>query len=170
MQSATVEDAKTIAEVHIRSWRKAYRDLVPKQVLDELSVTDQTEKWEEILSEPTHGVLKLLLEGNIVGFSHSTKSNDDDAKGGVADIHAIYLDPDFMGKGFGRFLMTETLRYVESLGYREATVWVMDTNKQAIGFYRAAGFSDDEVSQPYTLAGGHKITICRLRRTLTKPI
>lgn len=166
IQKAANVDAQDIAEVHIRSWRETYEGLVPDSVLENLSVSDRTEKWAEILKEPDHGVLKLLVEGKIVGFSHSTKSNDADAKEGVADVHAIYLDPEMIGKGLGRKLMDQTLEALRSLGFSEATVWVMDVNKQAIEFYKAAGFADDNRTQPYELSGGHTVKIERYRRVL----
>jgi len=41
IRPATPEDARAIAEVHVASWRYAYRGLLPDDVLDRLSVEER---------------------------------------------------------------------------------------------------------------------------------
>ena len=42
VRDATVDDARAIAEVHVASWRWAYRGQLPDDLLDGLSVDDPT--------------------------------------------------------------------------------------------------------------------------------
>jgi hypothetical protein len=60
IRAAQIEDAKQIAEVHVASWRAAYRGILPDSMLDNLSVEKRTELWQERLwgaAEATNLVL-----------------------------------------------------------------------------------------------------------------
>lgn len=168
INSASIVDANNIADIHVRSWQTAYKDLLPNYVLDKLSIEDRAKRWEETLSKTKHGILKLILNDKMIGFSHATQSNDDDAKENTADIHAIYLEPSFFGKGYGKILMKATLTSLINQGFAEVTLWVMDNNSAAIGFYKKLGFSDDDILKPYTLNGGYEVMVKRYRHTLAK--
>jgi hypothetical protein len=46
IRKATPEDARAIAEVHVKSWRAAYRDLLPQDFLQGLSVDRREQQWQ----------------------------------------------------------------------------------------------------------------------------
>ena len=49
VRGATADDARAIAEVHVASWRWAYRGQVPDRILDELSVDEREAIWRAAL-------------------------------------------------------------------------------------------------------------------------
>ena len=52
------------------------------------------------------------------------------------EIKELYVDPFFQGEGIGGKLMTFA---VETFGAQ--SLWVLEKNESALGFYRAKGFS-----------------------------
>ena len=153
---ATVADARSIAEVHVASWQVAYRGQVPDDYLDGLSVDVRESAWTRILAHTgwPEGTLTFVLvdeelsieegtHGRTLGFANLGPSRDEDADAKTGELRSIYLDSVSWGEGYGRMLMSEAMRTLQSWGCRVAIVWVLDTNARARRFYEAAGWYAD---------------------------
>ena len=87
IREATSDDARAIAEVHVASWRWAYRGDLPAEFLDGLTVDDREREWREWLTpEQGAGTLVALEGGVIVGFCSFGPSRDDDADERTAEV------------------------------------------------------------------------------------
>jgi GNAT superfamily N-acetyltransferase len=128
--------------VHVASWRFAYRGLVPDDVLDRLSVEEREEQRREQLEDPSSegGTLVADDAGTVVGFSIYGPSRDDDATTTTGEVPAIYLDPNVIGTGVGRELLAETIVALRTAGFTRASLWVLEGNVRARGFYENAGW------------------------------
>lgn len=169
IRQATGADAPAIAAVHVRSWQAAYQGLVPQDYLDDLDPARRLPGWERLLAEtawPRKGVLVAETEGNVVGFAGLTPTRDDDEDpASVAEITTIYLTPETWGRGIGKDLMNAALGALTDAGYRQATLWVLDTNVRARRFYEAAGWhGDGAIKRDATR--GFPLTEVRYRRLL----
>ncbi len=69
------------------------------------------------------------------------------------------------GQGHGRELMTAALDGLTMVGYGEATLWVLDSNKRARRFYEAAGSRADGSVKEYE-GLGFTLPEVRYRRLL----
>ena len=147
VRRAGTDDASRIAEIHVRSWQRVYQGLIPQAYLDGLDPAERAGRWSQALAEAdwSGGGTFVVAddEGEILGFANTQASRDEDAGNYVAEVWAIYLAPDAYGKGYGRELMTATLDYLVQFSYGQVTLWVLDTNTRARGFYEAAGFRPD---------------------------
>jgi RimJ/RimL family protein N-acetyltransferase len=144
IRDATLSDAHAIAEVHVASWRWAYRDDLPEAFLDGLSVDDRERGWNEwLVADPGSGTLVAVDSDRIVGFCSFAASRDDGATDGTAEVLTIYLLPDVAGRGIGRDLFTKASARLRALGYERATLWVLASNDRSRRFYGAAGWSWD---------------------------
>ena len=147
VRRARTDDASRIAEIHVRSWQRAYQGLVPQDYLDGLDPAARTGRWAQSLakSDWSHGGTLIVADddGLMLGFANAQACRDEDADTSVAEVWAIYVAPDAYGKGYGRELMTATLDYLAELAYAQVTLWVLDTNGRARLFYEAAGFGAD---------------------------
>jgi GNAT superfamily N-acetyltransferase len=81
--------------------------------------------------------------GRIVGFAIAGPSRDADASPDTGEVGAIYLRRDGAGRGVGRALFAHTVAELWRDGFRQATLWVLDTNLRARRFYEAAGWAPD---------------------------
>jgi len=76
----------------------------------------------------------------IVGFSGFGASRDDGATEATGEIRTIYLLEEAAGKGIGRDLFARANERLRALGYRRATLWVLETNERSRRFYEKAGW------------------------------
>jgi GNAT superfamily N-acetyltransferase len=143
---ATVDDADEIAEVHISSWRVAYRGLIPDEVLDGLRQERRASQWRTWLAEG--GERSFTLVGGrgdaIEGFcTLALPSRDGDEPEGVAEIPALYLRPESRRGGIGTALVAAALAEMRARGYREAILWMLRGNDAAQAFYERGGWRLD---------------------------
>lgn len=145
VRAATSEDARAIAEVHVASWRAAYRGLLPDGYLDRLSVDEREAQRREHLDDPAGewGTLVVEEDGRVVGFVTFGPSRDEDAPPGTGEVPAIYLDPAVVGTGIGRDLFAQATTGLRHAGYGRATLWVLEANERARRFYEKAGWTWD---------------------------
>jgi GNAT superfamily N-acetyltransferase len=147
IRRATVSDATAIATVHVWSWQDAYRGLLPQDFLDGLDVGRRRDGWARILAEahwPRSATLVVDSDESVVGFAHLCPTRDDDGDPAtVGEIVAIYLLSTLWSTGVGRRLMDESLDVLRQAGFREATLWVLDTNERARRFYESGGWLAD---------------------------
>jgi len=152
-------DAQLLAEVHVRCWRAAYRELLPADFLAALSISDRAERWQGRLGEeqPPWATTVAELGGELIGFASICRSRDDDLADWL-ELNTIYLLPSAWGTGVaGRLLEAALVRD------QPCFLWVFADNQRAQAFYRKAGFVPDGATKPITL-GGRTLTELRFRR------
>ena len=145
IREAVPGDARAIAEIHVRSWQATYRGQLTDEYLDGLTVEDRVEQHRRSLEEPRAGWTTWVVDEGEgpVGFAVTGPSEDADAGERTAELYAIYLDPERLGTGTGRRLFEHAVEDLRSRGFRAATLWVLETNERARGFYEAAGWAHD---------------------------
>lgn len=146
VRHATRDDARPIAEVHVASWRHAYRGLLPDDYLEKLSVDEREAQRLDWFADPRPRAGVLVAEddaGRVVGFATFEPSRDDDAPEGTGEVPAIYVDPADVGTGIGRELFAETAAALRKAGFTRATLWVLEANASARRFYEKAGWTWD---------------------------
>jgi GNAT superfamily N-acetyltransferase len=172
IRPAEASDAAAIALVHVRSWQSAYRGLVPQEFLDTLSPAERRPVWEHLLAEsswPENGVLVAEVDGRVAGFVRMCPTRDHgEDSANVAEITAIYLEPEAWGTGIGRRLMASAIDTLAQAGYKEATLWVLDSNTRARRFYGSAGWNSDDAVKVDTTRG-FPLKEVRYRRMIGGP-
>lgn len=145
IREATLADARSIAEIHVRAWQAAYRGQMPDEYLDGLTVEDRLEQHEWSLRNPrdTWRVWVCEDEGRVGGFAVTGPSEDADADDRTAEVYAIYLEPQRIGTGVGRSLFAYAVDDLRDRGFRAATLWVLESNAPARRFYELAGWKED---------------------------
>src|SRR6266446_8954283 len=103
VRTARLEDARQIAEVHVSSWRAAYRGIVPDALLDSLSVKAWTGLWQERLSRVDETInLVLVLGESVLGLITAGPARDPDCDLlRTQEVYAIYLSSEYWGCGRG---------------------------------------------------------------------
>ena len=147
VRRASEHDAKRIAEIHVETWRVAYRGLIPDDYLDGLDVHRRAIVWHSIIGAPDETVLVAVRAERIVGFCSFLRSRDSAAPPEIGEIAAIYVEPASWGKGIGRGLMEAAIDHAGNHGFATVTLWVLSTNERARRFYEKAGFTPDGAEQ-----------------------
>ncbi|HEY0450814.1 GNAT family N-acetyltransferase [Actinophytocola sp.] len=171
LRDATQADAHAIANVLVRSWRAAYRGLLPDDVLAGLSIPDREQFWSDALTaRPPHTrAVVATIAGAIVGFAATGPPlvSADRADPSLGDLYAFYLAPDVWRRGIGTQLHAAALDRLRSCGFTHGGLWVLDTNERALRFYYRHGWTDTGRSQLDRGPGGTELHERRLHHDLS---
>lgn len=138
---AEEKDCDIIAQILVTSWRFAYKDIMPDEVLDNLSVKQRSKGWQKHLRNGGEAYL-LTVNENVLGLVEVCVFRDNiEGLGSCGEIPVIYLMPDKIGQGFGRVLIEFALNLLTDRGLCNVGIWVLEKNKPAIKFYEKYGFS-----------------------------
>ena len=153
MRDARLADAVRINAIRVRSWRATYRGHLPDALLDALDAKRRDRDLVRDLAEDNPRRAFVVAEGGrgpvkkVVGFAGLWEA-DDGSLGGVdgsgddvARLYMIYVDPDWLGHGYGRALHDEVVARAAALGYRRALLWVLPSNERARRFYEGRGWT-----------------------------
>jgi ribosomal protein S18 acetylase RimI-like enzyme len=166
LRLATIEDADTIAVIHVRTWQSAYEGMVPAQFLASLSIQERAEMWRTIIAEHHGTVLLASVPDGQVGFVSYGPSRDEDGRQ-KAEIYAIYVLPQFSHQGIGGELLEEAERRLEGQHFIAFTLWVLEENAQARQFYEARGFRLDG-GRRQEIIGGSLLTEVRYEKSMKR--
>ena len=162
-------DAAQIGLVHVRSWQRAYRGLLPQEYLDSLDPGRRAGDWKRWLEQPDSPRSATLVIGTgarVDGFASVGPARDEGQSPElVGEIRAIYLRPDAWGHGLGRQLIAAAVERMAAAGFTQATLWVLDGNARARRFYDAGGWAVDGAVK-HDDSRGFPMTEVRYRRPL----
>jgi RimJ/RimL family protein N-acetyltransferase len=142
------EEAEEISRIYARSWKTAYRNLVPQEYLDSLSET----RWCPILLENPSKSYVLIDGGQLIGTASFSPARDE-AMSGWGEIISLYLLPEHFGKGYGRALLRFCVRALDRAGFPNVYLWTLEENRRARAFYEAAGFRPDGQKMAVSIGG-----------------
>lgn len=145
---ARLDDAATIADLHVRSWRAAYRGIVPDAILDGLSIEQRVEFWQRRIrreADPAaEGRVWVVVDGDrVVGLAASRRATDPDLGQGTGELAAIYLAPEAWSKGLGSVLFAAAIDDLRARGFAPLVLWVIEANARGRRFYERAGWRPD---------------------------
>lgn len=149
LRDARSEDAALLEGIRVRAWHEAYPGLVEQEVLDALDPTDEQTLavWRNLIDGPEgFAFVQVAVNegGTPIGFvAVAAPSRDEDEDDSVAEIAAIYVDPEHYRGGVGRAMMEHVLERLKDDGYEECTVWTLDKNVRALALYEGLGFRRD---------------------------
>lgn len=142
IRPATAPDAAAIADLHQRSWRSAYRGLLPDSYLDGRAGTELAARWRRTFAkdEPRRVILVALAPDGIVGFVAAWPNTSR-----MALIDNLHVAPGRRGGGIGQRLMGRAAAELRRLGFRSVFLEVIEGNHDARGFYRRLGGIEGEL-------------------------
>ncbi|NHF61206.1 GNAT family N-acetyltransferase [Flavobacteriaceae bacterium TP-CH-4] len=125
IEKAKSSDSAKLTELTFRS--KAHWGYSKKQL----------EEWrDELTVTPTYirhnQVFKLTGHQQVIGFYAFRPENKTDVK-----LDFLFMEPRFIGKGYGKHLMDDCTKRIRSLGYKTIT---LDADPNAATFYGKVGF------------------------------
>ncbi|MGV9405490.1 N-acetyltransferase family protein [Streptomyces sp. NPDC003667] len=158
-----LDDCGRVSEIRVRGWRHAYRGLMPQPYLDGLSAERDAERRRTWFTRGDGAVVNLVAEraGEVIGWAAYGPYRDGEVRTGDAELYALYLDPEHLGTGAGRALLTESAE--RCAGYPRMFLWVLKENTRARRFYERAGFRWDGAEEPFE-AGGELVPEVRYVR------
>lgn len=145
VRRATPQDAAAIANIHVASWRESYAGVLPKTLLESLSVGERTAMWTSILNQPPSRESTVVFLAQhpeeAVGFGScgGQRSEDLREQGYDCEISAIYVLRAYQRRGLGAQLLSAMMSNLSDRGFRSAALWVLKDNVTARRFYDQRG-------------------------------
>ena len=140
------EDVRGAIRVNGRAWRAAYDDILPRDVLERISVDpaddDVRERYEQV--RETTGAFLLAVDDVDTVRGYASFRWGDDTKDFVgpdeAGLKEIYVDPDDWGRGIGTRLLEHGIDRLPA-GVERLLLEAFADNDVGRAFYEARGFS-----------------------------
>lgn len=132
-----------IADLHIASWRTAYRGIVKDRFLDETIYENRRAHWADTATWTIWGFVLAAEapDGTLVGFIACW---EDRASGFDVLLDNLHIHPDHRGGGLGRALVAAAAARIAQAGYRSLYLYCFRDNERARRFYRSIGGTVDE--------------------------
>ena len=146
IRPATPDDTDAIVAVTAAGWRTAYRDIVAQDRLAELPLARWRTEVHVGLRRPVEDAFSYVAEvdGAFAGYCFvAAPSRERDLGPSVAELVAIYVDPERWGQGAGSALMHTAMERLADLPYDEVFLWIFKENAPAIAFYERHGWRRD---------------------------
>ncbi|WP_307892486.1 GNAT family N-acetyltransferase [Bacillus swezeyi] len=129
------KDIRQVQQVAKASWNHTYEGMIPFDVQEKfLQKAYNDERMQQRLEHSL--ILVSEADGKIIGFANCSFVRE----GGEANLAAIYLYPEYQGKGIGTALLEEGIKHLE--GVKKLFVEVEKDNRNGKHFYQAKGFED----------------------------
>lgn len=147
IRAATRDDADSITDVQVASWRAGYAHVFPESVLfaDDFDSSRRT-FWNAWRFAPGHRIAVATEDdgdkgGRVIAFC-SYGPERERARGftGRGEVWAFYLHPDRWGSGAASELMDHVEQRLRAEGFATAVLWVLDDNPRARRFYERHGW------------------------------
>jgi len=158
IRRAVVDDARTIAEIHVDAWRETYADMMPAEILAGLDVDEWAERWDRSLragGDAFAVFLALDQEGGPAGFAKCQRQTSEKLLplGYDGEISSVYLLRRIQRRGVGRRLMAAMASHLLANGRRSAGVWMFRDALHARRFYEALGAAPAGVEGVWEIYG-----------------
>ena len=142
---ATVSDAEAIESVRIATWKACYRGIVPDAYLDDLSVqSSRVDQMRRAIDRADEGGrVVAVTDSQVIGMGIAGPPEDDQVQDGIGEIYAVYVLPEWQGRGVGRLLLDRLTASLRALGYRAAILWTLRDRHPTRRFYEANGWTFD---------------------------
>lgn len=167
VRSATLRDAKAIAEIQVQAIHAFYKGVLPDDDLCAITVEKRQPFWREAIEFSEPQVLVATEGDRVIGFVGFDRSRDRGTPPAVGEIWAIYLDPAHWGKGVGLSLWDAARDGLAEEGCTKVTLWLSLSNERVLRFFELAGFKRELPSAKTVPMGAVKVEEIRLKRTIS---
>ncbi|HEU5475042.1 MAG TPA: GNAT family N-acetyltransferase [Actinophytocola sp.] len=164
-------DAAEIARIQLSTWRTAYAEVLPAEVLAGLDETAAAEQWRHTIRHGPAAVF-VATEGSwLVGIGAAgpaPEAESADASGAppadaasVALVSALLVEPRWARRGHGGRLLAAVAAAMRAAGSTRGISWVPEADSASLSFFRRAGWAPDGTVRTLD-AGGRIVREVRL--------
>jgi GNAT superfamily N-acetyltransferase len=164
-------DAAEIARLQLLTWRSAYAEILPAEVLAGLDPKTTEAQWRQTIEDGTAQVF-VATEGDwLVGFGVAGPAPDGESAAAdgtsapdaktVGLIGALLVEPRWGRRGHGGRLLATAAAAMREAGATRGIVWVPERDSASLAFYRAAGWEIDGTVRTLD-AGGQPLREVRI--------
>ena len=139
-------DALDMAEVLMRSWEVAYKDILPTEYIREKNAS-RPKQYKRFITDENKDSYVIQKGGKTIGIMKIAPPLDDDLDDNYYELHYIYLHPDYFRQGIGMWAVEFIVAKALALGKSFISVWVLGENVNSIKFYEKCGFKAESKTE-----------------------
>jgi GNAT superfamily N-acetyltransferase len=122
-REATADDAAGVATVHVLSWHKSFKGIVPDSFLQKLTIENRTKAFSERFTDSFYKMyVAETSDGRVVGFADVGDPRHDVGPYD-AELYAIYILHELQGKGIGARLFARVKEFL--IAQRKNSMYLM---------------------------------------------
>jgi len=163
VRPAEPSDAEEIARIQLTTWRAAYQNLLPAELLKALDAAEAADAWRHTIEQGPARVF-VALEGEwLVGFCAAGPAPEDESAGAdglpvsdaerVALVSTLLVEPRWGRRGHGGRLLANAGTAMLAAGARRGISWVAEADKASLAFWERAGWVVDGTVRTLDAAG-----------------
>jgi ribosomal protein S18 acetylase RimI-like enzyme len=157
VRPARAGDAAAMATVQARAWRRAYADVFPPAVLEQLTPERLEPSWRQAVTDPPsarYAVLVACAGSAVVGFAATAPSTDQDADPDDGELVALEVDPAHQRAGHGSRLLAASVDSLRDHAFAAIRVWCPRQDQVRHAFLSSAGLRPDGASRSLRAPSG----------------
>lgn len=142
VRPARAADAAEIARLQLATWRTAYADYLPEDVLAATGHDHAEQVWRSAVETPPGAGYHVLvaLEGDtLVGFA----ALEPDARDDAAVVTTLLVEPRWGRRGHGSRLLAAIVDHAKADTRATLQAWVLERDQASTAFYVSAGWARD---------------------------
>lgn len=135
VRPARTADLPGIRAVAARTWRATYAGLIPDEDIERfLAEAYEQGRLQQSLRWLGTGMLVATRADEVVGYAYIGGAHE-----GRAEVYAIYVTPEWQGRGVGWGLWSAAIEHARNGDAKEVVAWVLGDNAPARRFYERQG-------------------------------
>ena len=134
-----LDEAETMASLHVQCWREAYTRFLPSELMSTFSTERRLPMWQSVIPNPERFVLAAYDEAKPVGFVICGLTEEKHIENQDGHLWAIYIASQYHRKGIGRELIAAAAIDWLAKGGKSITLGVLAENINARLFYERMG-------------------------------
>lgn len=125
----SLDNPLDISEIYEKSWKYAYSDIIPSDYLDSIPKG----RWANSITKVGMHSLVLTENNHIIGTASFCKSRWEQYSE-YGEIVSIYFLPEYMGKGYGHYLLNACIEELKKSGFHKILLWFLMKTKEPENF------------------------------------
>lgn len=143
IRQASIRDAEEMARVHVDYWKSSYKDILPDDIIENLSYSDREKRWlENLPSSTSGGTMTYVAEdvnGRMAGFALGGTMRDARLRiKYTGELYGLFVHPEYEGWEIARQLFINVTDHLISLHHSGMALWTFE-NHHSCSFYKQMG-------------------------------
>ena len=126
IRKAKSEDIEKIANIKVRCWQIAYRNIIADEYLDNMDIEYTIEKNKRIFEQ--YNIIVAELKNEVIGFCRYDYNNYYEEENVDCELIALYIKPEMKRHGIGRKLMKYAINEFKNSKKEKMILWCLKEN------------------------------------------
>ena len=133
IRKAKSEDIEKIANIKVRCWQIAYRNIIADEYLDNMDIEYTIEKNKRIFEQ--YNIIVAELKNEVIGFCRYDYNNYYEEENVDCELIALYIKPEMKRHGIGRKLMKYAINEFKNSKKEKMILWCLKENYPSRAYY-----------------------------------